>query len=329
MRWTTEPGDREQRLDRYLASYFETPRNQVAQWIRDGLVRVDGRLPKASTRLEGGESVECQPPSRDLGAEMTPEDGELVVLHEDEDLVVIDKPAGLVVHPGAGHEHGTIAHRLLFHYPEVSTVGGQGRPGIVHRLDVGTSGVMVVARSEAAFAGLSEAFSERRVEKTYLAVVYGVPKAATGTIDAPIGRHSHRRKEMAVVARGRPAVTHYQNVASEAGLSILRLGLETGRTHQIRVHLKHAGYPLIGDPVYGEARWKAFPKGLQARLSSFPRPALHAWRLSFEHPRSSERLTCTAPVASDVCELWQDTSGRPWPEEPASSDPTESSEEPG
>lgn len=314
MRWPTSPEDRGKRLDSYLASHFDTARNQVAHWIQDGLVLLDGRVAKASTRLEGREWVECTPPERDVGAEMVPEDGPLTTLFEDDQVVFLDKPAGLVVHPGAGRDSATLAHRLLFHYPEMRSVGGPGRPGIVHRLDAGTSGVMVVARSEQAYSRLSEAFAERRVEKSYMAVVYGTPRAAAATIDAPIGRHSHRRKEMAVVARGRPAVTRYQTLQSAAGLSLLRVRLETGRTHQIRVHLKHRGHPLVGDPVYGEARWKALAKHLRSRLEKFPRPALHAWRLRLAHPTLAEPLEVVAPVPEDLQALWEAISGRPWPE---------------
>lgn len=244
---------------------------------------------------------------------MTPEDAPLSVLFEDDELVLLDKPAGLVVHPGAGRDHETLAHRLLFHYPETRSVGGPGRPGIVHRLDRGTSGVMVVARTERAYAALAEAFSERQVEKIYLAVVYGTPTEPSGTIDAPIGRHSHRRKEMAVVARGRAAVTHYQTLVSQAGLSLLRIKLETGRTHQIRVHLKHRGHPLVGDPVYGEARWKAFQAHHRRPLEEFSRPALHARSLRLLHPTTGEPVEALALVPEDLRAIWERVTGQPWP----------------
>ncbi len=223
---------------------------------------------------------------------------------------MLDKPANLVVHPGAGRETGTLVHRLLHHYPEIGAVGGPGRPGIVHRLDRGTSGVMVVARSERAYAALSSAFAERRVVKKYLAVVYGPPALESGTIEAPIARHPQRRKEMRVAARGRPAVTGYAVKArAEGGLTLLELSLETGRTHQIRVHLKHLGHPIVGDPVYGEARWRGLPRPLQGPLKRFPRPALHAWRLGFRHPATGEELFFEAPLARDIAELWRELAG--------------------
>jgi len=244
------------------------------------------------------------------------EAGDLAVLYEDADLAVLDKPAGLAVHPGAGRATGTLAHHLLARYPEMAGVGGPGRPGIVHRLDQGTSGVLVVARTPAAYARLARAFADRRVAKTYLAIVYGAPQPPAGLIDAPVGRHAQRRKEMAVRTGGRPARTAYRTLASfgeAAGVALLELDLLTGRTHQIRVHLKHRGHPLVGDPVYGEARWKALPRPLQAPLRDFPRPALHAWRLTFRHPVDDRALTFAAPVPADLQELWERVAGSPLP----------------
>jgi 23S rRNA pseudouridine1911/1915/1917 synthase len=235
------------------------------------------------------------------------------VLYEDADLVVLDKPAGLAVHPGAGRRTGTLAHQLLARYPEMVGVGGSGRPGIVHRLDLGTSGALVVARHAASYARLSRAFAAREVEKCYLALVYGAPRTPSGKIEAPIGRHPDRRQEMAVRPGGRPAVTGYRTVAAAAGIALLELDLGTGRTHQIRVHARHLGHPLVGDPVYGEARWKSLPRPLQAALSAFPRPALHAWKLAFLHPGDGRRLEVTAPVPDDLRQLWAVVAGTAWP----------------
>ncbi|HYG64748.1 MAG TPA: RluA family pseudouridine synthase, partial [Thermoanaerobaculia bacterium] len=302
-----------ERLDRHVAERLGLPRNQVQRWIRDGLVQVNGREARPSTAVAAGDQVTCDRPKlRD--DRIVPESGELPVLHEDEHVVVLDKPPGLTVHPGAGRATGTLAHRLLDRYPEMAGVGGPGRPGIVHRLDQGTSGVMAVARTAGAYARLSRAFAERQVEKRYLALVYGTPSPPAGTIESPIGRHPDRRKEMAVRPGGRPARTDYRTVAARAGIALVEIGLGTGRTHQIRVHMKTAGHPLIGDPVYGEARWKGLPRPVQAPLRDFTRPALHAWRLSFDHPADGRRLAFEAPVPADLRELWMEATGTPWPE---------------
>jgi 23S rRNA pseudouridine1911/1915/1917 synthase len=247
------------------------------------------------------------------------------VLHEDAELVVLDKPAGLAVHPGAGRASGTLAHLLLARYPEMAGVGGPGRPGIVHRLDQGTSGVMVVARTAAAYQRLSRAFAGRRVVKRYLGIVYGAPRPAAGLVEAPIGRHRERRKEMTVRADGRPARTAYRTLAARSGIALVELDLATGRTHQIRVHLKSLGHPLVGDPVYGEARWRALPRPLQAPLRAFPRPALHAWRLALPAADGTAPgafpggpwLRCEAPVPEDLRQLWQEVTGGPLPDLPA------------
>jgi 23S rRNA pseudouridine1911/1915/1917 synthase len=304
--WTAGPADAGERLDRHVAARLDAPRNQVQRWIRDGHVRVDGREEKPSYPVLDGDRIDCDPPEP-KDDRVAPEEGDLRILYEDADLVVLDKPAGLTVHPGAGRTSGTLAHRLLARYPEMAGVGGPGRPGIVHRLDQGTSGVLAVARTAAAYHRLARAFAAREVDKRYLAIVYGEP--SEGTVDAPIGRHATRRKEMAVRADGRPARTGYRTLAARAGISLVELHLETGRTHQIRVHLKHLGHPLVGDPVYGEARWKGLPKPVQARLRDFPRPALHAWRLALAHPIDGRRLAFEAPVPADLSELWQGVTG--------------------
>ncbi len=293
-----------ERLDRFLARLYGVPRNRVQQWIRAERVSVDGRPAKASHALVVGERVECEPLRRDAGGEMVPEAGELRVLFEDPYLVVLDKPSDLAVHPGAGRATGTLAHRLLARFPDTGEVGGRGRPGIVHRLDKDTTGVLVVARSDRAYDSLTAAFAERRVEKRYLAVVYGRPADGRGTIERPIGRHPQKRKQMTVHPAGRPARTDYECLRSAAGLSVLELRLATGRTHQLRVHLKALNHPLVGDPTYGEARWKSFPPARRRPLQSFARPALHAWKLAFEHPVSGHRMEFEAPVPQDLRDLW-------------------------
>ncbi|MFL6235777.1 MAG: RluA family pseudouridine synthase [Thermoanaerobaculia bacterium] len=316
MIWSVEPEAAGERLDRHAAGRLDVPRNQVQRWIAEGLVRVNGREAKPSTPLAAGDRIECTPP--ELKEErVLPEPGDLRVLHEDAEIVVLDKPAGLIVHPGAGRSTGTLAHHLLDRYPEMAGVGGAGRPGIVHRLDQGTSGVLVAARTPAAYARLSRAFASREVSKLYLGIAYGAPSPPAGTIEAPVGRHPQRRQEMAVIfrgqARGRPAITHYRTVAAAAGISLLEMDLATGRTHQIRVHLKHLGHPLVGDPVYGEARWKGLPRPVQAPLRDFPRPALHAWRIAFRHPATEETLRFEAPVPEDFRGLWEGVAGTALP----------------
>jgi 23S rRNA pseudouridine1911/1915/1917 synthase len=311
--WTVEPEGAGERLDRHVAARLGAPRNQVQRWIADGLVRVNGTAAKPSAAVAAGDRVECAPPER-KEERVLPEPGDLRVLYEDAEIAVLDKPAGLTVHPGAGRSTGTLAHHLLDRYPEMAGVGGPGRPGIVHRLDQGTSGVLVVARTPAAYARLSRAFASREVRKLYLAIAYGSPLPPAGTIEAPIGRHPQERKEMAVRPGGRPARTHYRTLAAADGITLLELDLATGRTHQIRVHLKHIGHPLVGDPVYGEARWKGFPRAHQAALRDFPRPALHAWKLAFRHPATEEPLAFEAPVPADLRELWERVAG-PWKEE--------------
>ncbi len=299
------------RLDRFLAARTATPRNQVQAWLRDGRVSVNGRTAKPSQALVSGDEVLCErPPPVVEDPRVVPASGPLAVLFEDDSLVVLDKPAGLVVHPGAGRREGTLASRLLAHYPQLAGVGGLGRPGIVHRLDAGTSGAMVVAKTPAAYQALSRDFAARRVTKTYLAIVHGVPRATAGAIERPIGRHPERRKEMTVRADGRPALTSWRCLASAQRCALLAVDLGTGRTHQIRVHLKSIGHPLVGDPVYGEARHRGAPRGVQAALRDFPRPALHAWRLRFAHPeQAGETVDVVAPLPADFVDLWVSLAG--------------------
>jgi 23S rRNA pseudouridine1911/1915/1917 synthase len=321
---TVTPESAGERLDRHLAAACQLPRNQIQQWIRAGLVRLNGRPAKAADVLAAGDRLEWQPPPPRVEA-MVPEPGDLAVIHEDAALVVLDKPAGLAVHPGAGRAAGTLANQLLARYPEMAGVGGLGRPGIVHRLDLGTSGVMVVARTADAYQWLSRAFAGRTIGKRYLGIVYGRPAAGSGVVDAPIGRHRERRRQMTVRTGGRPARTHYRSVAAQSGIALLELDLATGRTHQIRVHLKSLGHPLVGDPVYGEARYRALPRPVQAPLRDFPRPALHAWRLTLPPPPGAADgappLQFEAPVPHDLRQLWLEVTGSPFPALPGAPHP--------
>ncbi len=309
--WRVSDAQAGERLDLCVARHLGKPRNQVRRWIVEERVTVGGRPAKPATAVRAGDVVECRPPAPRVAPGLHAQAGELAVLYEDPDLAVLDKAPGVAVHPGAGRDQGTLVHFLLHRYPEIAGVGGAARPGIVHRLDLDTTGALAVARTEAAYLGLAAAFAERRVAKTYLAIVYGTPPE-TGCVELPIGRHRRDRKRMQVRADGRPAITRYRCLESAAGVSRLEIDLETGRTHQIRVHLKAAGHPLVGDPTYGEARWKGLPGAVRRPLASFPRPALHAWRLAFAHPTTGAPVEVTAPLPDDMRRLWREVTGRDW-----------------
>ena len=226
------------------------------------------------------------------------------MLFGDDDLIVLDKPAGLTVHPGAGQSTGTLVHRLLDRFPEIAGVGGPGRPGIVHRLDKGTSGV---DGRGAHCGGLPGADGGLRLAPGGQTLSRDRPRHSQtpqGTIEAPIGRHASERKRMTVRSDGRPAITRYRTLAAAAGLALLELELLTGRTHQIRVHLKHLRHPIVGDATYGEARHRELASGPGRAVRSFPRPALHSWRLAFEHPRTRGEMRFEAPLADDMLALW-------------------------
>jgi len=312
-RWRVEAKGAGDRLDRLLARRFQVARNQVQIWIRQSLVEVDGKERSASYRVAEGQEIACSPQAKDTAGNLEPEDLELRLLHLDDDLIVVDKPAGLAVHPGAGRPSGTLVNRLLAAYPELASVGGRDRPGIVHRLDINTTGVVVVARTEPAYQELSRAFAERRVDKTYFGIVFGRPEPISGTVDQPLGRHPKRRKEMAVRPDGREARTGYRCLAHGEGVAWLELDLETGRTHQIRVHLKAIGHPLVGDGTYAGNRWRGAPRAVQKTLSDFPRPALHAAEVRLVHPCQGSEMVFRAPVPADLVELWGQLSGEPLP----------------
>jgi len=310
--WSVTEEEAGGRVDRSIAVHFDVTRNRAQRWIREGLVRVGGEIPKVSLTLKEGDEVQCTPPPRPIEDRVIPEAGELEILHEDEDLIIVNKPPDLTVHPGAGRSEGTLAHRLLHRYPELSGVGGPGRPGIVHRLDKDTSGVMAIARTDASYRSLQRAFEERRTEKIYLALAYGRVVPPSGKIDQPIGRHPRRRKEMTVRDDGRPAITEYEVLGDASGISLFRVRILTGRTHQIRVHLKAIRHPLVGDPVYGESRFREAPPTHRKKLRTFPRPALHAWRLGVP-TRSGTQPTefFEAPIPDDLRELWEALAGAP------------------
>lgn len=296
------------RLDVIVAGEVGATRSRVQHWLEAGLVTVDGEPGRAATRPRGGATVVVEEPVAvpdDRVAAQVGAFGAIVQL--DPAFVVLDKPAGLVVHPGAGNRSGTLVNFLLERFPEIEGIGGPGRPGVVHRLDRDTSGLIVLARTAEAYQFLSAAFAARRVAKRYLAVLWGSFSTPFERTD-PIGRHPHDRTRMAVRPDGRRAHSRFTPLLVADGITACAVDITTGRTHQIRVHAKAAGHPLVGDPVYGEARGRGLPPGpLRRAVEAFPRPALHAASLAFDHPSGSARVCCTAPIPDDIVTLWATT----------------------
>lgn len=283
--------DRGERADRFLSRRVpELSRSRIQALIEAGHITVDAVALKPSHRLRGDEQIRVEVP-RAVEAAPQPEALPLKVLHDDADLLVVDKAAGMVVHPGAGHHSGTLVNALLHHVTDLKGVGGELRPGIVHRLDKDTSGVMVVAKHETALQALQRSFASREVEKVYLAIVAGHPPDE-GTFHTLHGRHPvHRQRFTGRVRTGKVAITHYRVKQRLAGAALMEITLETGRTHQIRVHFSEAGHPLLADPIYG---------GRAARVEAVPRLALHAHRLAFDHPRTGRRLKVVAALPDDL-----------------------------
>ncbi len=287
------------RTDQALAQVFpQHSRTRIQEWIRSGAATLDGAAVRARDRVVGGEraGIHCDVAG---DGESAAQPGPLAVLHQDSDLLVLDKPPGLVVHPGAGNRDGTLLNRLLAHDPGLRAVP---RAGLVHRLDKDTSGLMLVARSLAAHTRLVAQIRAREVQRVYEAVVGGEPPAR-GTVEAPIGRDRARRTRMAVEARGKHAVTRYRVVERYRRHARLEVTLETGRTHQIRVHLAHAGHPIVGDPTYGRRRRRGGPPDPSDAASTFARQALHARRLSLGHPTSGRALDIESELAPDILGL--------------------------
>jgi len=262
---------------------------------------LDGRpAPRPSIRVTEGQNATIDIPAPSPTSTESQEIP-LSILFEDSDLVVINKPPGLVVHPAAGHADRTLVNALLFHVRDLSGIGGELRPGIVHRLDKDTSGVMVIAKNDNAHRKLTAAWSTDAVRKEYVAIVYGTPSQMRGTIDAPIARDPRNRKRMAVVAGGRNAITDYEVIEQLRHASVIRCILRTGRTHQIRVHLKSIGHPIIGDPVYSGPQWRGIPdKKLQKAIAGFGRQALHAAHLAISHPKTDKPMSFAAPLPDDM-----------------------------
>jgi len=285
-----------ERVDVVLSGLARVPRSQVRRWIEAGRVEVDGEVvPRSSRKVALGEQLVASPPAP-VDAIARAEAIPLDILFEDDDLVVVDKAAGLVVHPAPGHSSGTLVNALLHHCSELSKIGGVLRPGIVHRLDRGTSGVLVAAKSDLAHRALSEQFRDHTIDRLYLAVTRGSPGTDTGRVDAPIGRHPKDRKRMSTATRsGRSAHTSWRVAARFPATDrvMLEVRPETGRTHQIRVHLASVGLPLVGDGVYGRG-------GGSAKEKVLGRPALHAAALGFVHPRTGDSLRFEVPVPEDL-----------------------------
>lgn len=290
---TIEPEQAGERLDKALSSIQEEwSRTQIANWIEEGLVAVNGQQVKAKYKVKEGDIIEIDVLEPEV-LDVVPEKMDLDILYEDEDVLVVNKPKGMVVHPSPGHTTGTLVNGLLYHCKDLSGINGVLRPGIVHRIDKDTSGLLMVAKNDQAHQSLAEQLANKTVKRRYTALVHGHIPHNKGTIDAPIGRDPKDRQKMAVVENGKEAITHFR-VLERIGkkYTLVECQLETGRTHQIRVHMKYIGYPLVGDPKYGPK--KTIDIGGQA---------LHAGVLGFNHPRTGEYMEFEVPLPKDFVDL--------------------------
>ena len=293
------------RLDRALADALPTlSRERLKALINAGALEREGTAVRdPSAKVKGGESFSLAIPEPEP-AHNTPQDIPLNIVFEDEHLLVVDKPAGLVVHPAAGNREGTLVNALLHHCAgRLSGIGGVARPGIVHRIDKDTSGLLVVAKTDVAHEGLARQFAAHSIDRRYLAIVNGVPMASEGKVDAPLARSAHDRKKIAIVegSRGKRAVTHWKRLKVLKNAALVECRLETGRTHQVRVHMASIGHPLIGDPVYGRS---GKTHGKVLKELGFQRQALHAAELGFTHPVTKNSLSFSSPMPSDMQELF-------------------------
>ena len=293
----------EARLDSYLAERLSLSRSRVTQLIEGGHVLVNGSAPKKRVVPALGDVVRVRIPQAELSV-IAAEDLPLRIVYQDADLLVIDKAAGMVVHPAPGHRSGTLVNALLYAVDDLSGIGGVLRPGIVHRLDKDTSGLLMVAKTDAAHRALADELRDRRIRRRYLTAAWGHLASDEITVDAPIARHSADRLRMAVVESGRRAVTHFRRREKWLAAELLEAELETGRTHQIRVHLAHIGHPVVGDAVYGAGRERGFSnaaRGWALELARrTPRQFLHAAELRFKHPRTGEEMRFEAPLPADL-----------------------------
>lgn len=292
------------RLDVYLSRRDPAlSRSQARRLIDDGDALVDGKAARASHRLRTGETVSLRKPPP-VPSEIVPEEIPLDIGYEDDAILVVDKPAGMVVHPAAGNFRGTLVNALQFHCRHLSGIGGVMRPGIVHRLDKGTSGLMVIAKSDEAHRHLSEQFKRRLVSKHYTALVHGNVRQDEGVVDAPVGRHPVERKKMSTASRrGKAALTRWRVLERFGAVTLLEAKIETGRTHQIRVHLSALGHPIVGDSVYGGSKRIVESPALRAALKKLSRQALHAGRLSFAHPVTGKEMTFESAPPEDMAEV--------------------------
>jgi len=300
-----------QRLDAFLAEHIESwSRSRLQRLIDDGDVVVNGRATKPSYKLRANDQVDAELTALPLTS-FTPEDIPLEIIYEDDFLVVVNKPAGMVVHPAAGVAGGTLANALAFHFQTLSSGNGESRPGIVHRLDKDTSGLLVVAKTESAHDDLANQFRAREVFKSYLALVHGQPEKGRGEIDQPIARDPRHRTRMAVVRGGRPALTLYRVRQRFDRFTILDVELKTGRTHQIRVHLAWLKLPVVGDETYGGGRDKTVSDPvIRSRIAKLGRQFLHAEQLGFRHPRTQEFKKFRAPLPTELSEFLDELTNR-------------------
>jgi 23S rRNA pseudouridine1911/1915/1917 synthase len=310
----TAPAEAENlRLDLFLVSQFGgVSRSAIQRAINGGDLRVNGETVKPSHRITAGEVISGKLPSAPV-IDAVPEDIPLDIVYEDEEIIVINKPAGIITHPGAGAASGTLANALVYYFNQISHQlprrGGTSRPGIVHRLDIGTSGLIVVAKTDRAHLSLAEQFESRSVTKSYTALVYGMMKEDSGKIEAPIGRDPRNRVKMAVIQGGRQALTLYRVVERFDEFTLLDVEIKTGRTHQIRVHLAHIKHPVVADSTYDAGRANAIKNvKLRAAVAKLNRPFLHAARLSFMRPTSGERVEFIAPLPDDLRAFLQQVS---------------------
>jgi 23S rRNA pseudouridine1911/1915/1917 synthase len=297
------------RLDRFLASVVaDRSRSQIQRLIKDQSVRVAGQVAKSNQPVKAGQIVVLDVPEP-VDAEPQAEALPLPILYQDQDIIVVDKPAGMVVHPAAGHSSGTLVNALLHHVTDLSGIGGEKRPGIVHRLDRGTSGLMVIAKNDAAHEELARQFHDREVEKEYVALVWGVVQAGR-RIDAPIGRDPANRKKMSAKARrSREAVTRIVRTEHiNPAVTLAEIAIYTGRTHQIRVHLSAIGHPIVGDPLYGGVH-RRVPGDVRA-VTHLQRPFLHAAKLAFKHPADGRRMEFTSELPEDLQQVLDDLRSR-------------------
>ena len=314
-----DESDQGRRLDTVVAAHLpDCSRSLAVNLITNLQILVDNQAKKPGYRVKCGDKILGRIPDP-VQTEYKPEPIPLQILYQDSHIVALNKQAGMVVHPAAGHSRGTLVNALLYHCPDLEGIGGEIRPGIVHRLDKGTSGTMVVAKNADALENLAGQFKHRTIQKIYLALVYGELRTDEGTITLPIGRHPVHRKRMSTVSRkGRSAETVWRVRKRFPGITLLELTLKTGRTHQIRVHCATMDHPIVGDPVYRSRKWlkdsaKYFSRessSMFSALKSVPRQMLHAWRLGLTHPHTGERMTFESPIPPDMAELMGKLEGR-------------------